>query len=57
MLYNFGRDFDGYVWFTFQGQHDLSILFGLPRMFSDIILLSAKAIMILALSLIVCLLS
>jgi hypothetical protein len=56
MLHNFGRDFGGYAWFTFQGQHDLSALFGLPRVFSGIILLPARAIMILALSLIVCLL-
>jgi hypothetical protein len=57
MLYNFGRDFSGYAWFISQGQHDLSTFFGLPRMFSDIILLPARAIMVLALSLIVCLLS
>jgi hypothetical protein len=57
MLHNFGRDFGEYAWFTFQGQHDFSALFGFPRVFSDIILLSARAIMVLALSLIVCLLS
>jgi hypothetical protein len=57
MLHNLGRDFDGYNWFTFQSQHDLSTLFGLPRMFSDIILLPVRAIMVLALNLIVCLLS
>jgi hypothetical protein len=54
VLHNFGRDFGGYAWFIFQGQHDLSALFGLPRVFSGIILLSARAIMVLALSLIVC---
>jgi hypothetical protein len=57
VLHNFGRDFGGYAWFTSQGQHDLSAFFGLPRVFSGIILLPAKAIMVLALSLIVCLLS
>jgi hypothetical protein len=57
MFYNVGRDFSGYAWFIFQGQHDFSILFRLPRVFSDIILHSAKAIMVLALNLIVCLLS
>jgi hypothetical protein len=56
VLHNLGRDLGGYAWFTFQGQHDLSAFFGLPRVFSGIILLPAKAIMILALSLIVCLL-
>jgi hypothetical protein len=56
VLHNFGRDFGGYAWFISQGQHDLSILFGLLRVFSDIILLPARAIMVLALSLIVCLL-
>jgi hypothetical protein len=57
MLHNLGRDFDGYAWFISQGQHDLSALFGLPRVFSSIILFPARAIMVLALSLIVCLLS
>jgi hypothetical protein len=57
MLHNFGRDFDGYAWFTSQGQHDLSAFFGLLRVFSGIILLPARAIMIFALNLIVCLLS
>jgi hypothetical protein len=57
VLHNLGRDLDGYAWFTFQGQHDLSALFGLPRVFSGIILLPARAIMVLALNLIVCLFS
>jgi hypothetical protein len=57
VFHNFGRNFGGYAWFTSQGQHDLSALFGLPRVFSGIILLPAKAIMVFALSLIVCLLS
>jgi hypothetical protein len=57
VLHNFGRDLGGYAWFISQGQHDLSALFGLPRMFSGIILLPAKAIMVLALNLIVCLFS
>jgi hypothetical protein len=57
MLHNFGRDFGGYAWFTFQGQHDLSAFFGLPRVFSGIILFPARAIMVLALNLIVCLFS
>jgi hypothetical protein len=57
MFHNFGRDLGEYAWFAFQGQHDFSTFFGLPRMFSDIILLPAKAIMVLALNLIVCLLS
>jgi hypothetical protein len=57
MLHNLGRDLGGYAWFTFQGQHDLSALFGLPRVFSGIILLPARAIIILAFNLIVCLLS
>jgi hypothetical protein len=56
MLHNFGRDLSGYAWFFSQGQHDLSTFFGLPRVFSDIILFPAKAIMVLALNLIVCLL-
>jgi hypothetical protein len=55
VLHNLGRDLGGYAWFIFQGQHDLSALFGLPRVFSGIILLPAKAIMVLALNLIVCL--
>jgi hypothetical protein len=57
VLHNFGRDFGGYAWFISQGQHDLSAFFGLPRVFSGIILLPAKAIMVLALNLIVCLFS
>jgi hypothetical protein len=57
VLYNFGRDFGGYAWFTSQGQHDFSALFGLPRVFSGIILFPARAIMVLALNLIVCLFS
>jgi hypothetical protein len=57
MLHNLGRDLGGYAWFASQGQHDLSTLFGLPRVFSDIILLPARAIMVLALNLIVCLFS
>jgi hypothetical protein len=56
VFHNLGRDFGGYAWFTSQGQHDLSALFRLPRVFSDIILLPAKAIMVLALSLIIFLL-
>jgi hypothetical protein len=55
MFYNFGRDLGGYAWFTSQGQHDLSAFFRLPRVFSGIILFLARAIMVLALSLIVCL--
>jgi hypothetical protein len=57
MLHNFGRDLGGYAWFTSQGQHDLSAFFGLLRVFSGIILFPAKAIMVLALSLIICLFS
>jgi hypothetical protein len=57
MLHNLERDFGGFAWFISQGQHDLSTFFGLPRVSSDIILLPAKAIMIFALSLIICLLS
>jgi hypothetical protein len=57
VLHNLGRDLGGSAWFTSQGQHDLSTLFGLPRVSSDIILLSARAIMVLALNLIICLLS
>jgi hypothetical protein len=56
MFHNLGRDLGGYAWFIFQDQHDLSAFFGLPRVFSGIILLPARAIMVLALSLIVCLL-
>jgi hypothetical protein len=56
MFHNFGRNFGGFAWFVFQGQHDFSILFGLPQVFSDIILLPARAIMVLALNLIICLL-
>jgi hypothetical protein len=57
MLHNFGRNLGGFAWFTSQGQHDLSTLFGLPRVSSDIILLPARAIMVFALNLIICLLS